>query len=201
VAFYLGYVSAYNELYQMSSTVSKEQTPVIKMTFIIIFTAALGILNGIGFRSVGKLAKNSHTVMEYMTCAAYGMVFYFIAANSTVAAAGFPPYGLGSITFVPISAFLILLGLYYSAISIANDSVLRREIKKSVLKETKLLESIGIAQMQLELERKITDVTKDKAKVMLEETGIEPSLSIDEAKDYLYDILEEVRIQKKINRN
>ena len=81
--------------------------------------------------------------MEYMTCIAYGIVFYFIAANFTVAAAGYPPFGLGSIAFVPISAFLILLGLYYSAISVANDSDMRREIKKSVMQDTKLLGSRG----------------------------------------------------------
>ncbi len=98
VAFYLGFVSAYGELYQMGFTVNKEQS-VIKVSFPIAFTIPL-VLNGIGFRSVGKLAKNSCSVMEHMTCTAYGILFYFIAANSTVAAAGYPPFGLGSLTFV-----------------------------------------------------------------------------------------------------
>lgn len=197
VALYLGYVSAYGELYQMSSTVSKEQTPVIKMSLIIAFTISLGILNGIGFRSVGMLAKSSHIIMEYMICAAYGIVFYFTAANSTVAAAGYPPFGLSSISFVPMSAFLILLGLYYSAISVANDSDLRREIKRSVIKETKLLGSMGEAQMEQELEKKVMKLTNDKTEIMIEQTGIQPSLSIDEAREYLYEVMEEVKDRKK----
>jgi hypothetical protein len=52
--------------------------------------------------------------------------------------------------------------------------------------------------MQLELEKRITNVTKDKTKIIIEETGVEPSLSIDEAKQYLYDVLEEVRIEEKV---
>ena len=61
VALYLGYVSAYGELYQMSSTVSKEQTPVIKMSLIIAFTISLGILNGIGFR----ISRNASKKFSY----------------------------------------------------------------------------------------------------------------------------------------
>lgn len=181
----------------MSSTVAKEETPIIEMLLIVVLTALLGVLNGVGFRSVGKLVKTPRSVGEYMICAAYGIVFYFIAANASVAAAGYPPYGLVSISFVPLSAMLILLGLYHSAISVADDSDLRREIKSSVIKETKLLESIGDAQMQREIERFVVKLTKDKADLITDQTGIEPSLSADEAKQYLFEVLEEVKAQKK----
>ena len=96
-----------------------------------------------------------------------------------------------------MSAFLILLGLYYSAISVANDSDLRREIKRSVIKETKLLGSMGEAQMEQELEKKVMKLTNDKTEIMIEQTGIQPSLSIDEAREYLYEVMEEVKDRKK----
>jgi len=196
VAFYIIDISAYDELYQMSSTISKQETPAIKMLLIIVFTASLGILNGIGFRSVGRLVKTSHGIREYMFATAYGLVFYFIAANSTVAAAGYPPFGLASISFVPLSAFLILVGLQNSAISIAQDSELRREIKRSVINETRLLENIGTAQMQQEIERKVMRITKAKTEVITEQTGIQPSLSGEEAKQYVYDVLHEIKKHK-----
>ena len=85
VTFYITYFSAYDELYQMSSAISKEETPLIKMLVIVLLGAFLGVLNGIGFRSIGKLVRSSRSVREYMICTAYGVVFYFIAANSTVA--------------------------------------------------------------------------------------------------------------------
>jgi hypothetical protein len=187
--FYVIYISAYDELYQMSSTISKIETPAIEMLLIIVFTAFLGVINGIGFRSVGGLVKTSRSIREYMFAAAYGIVFYFIAANSSVAAAGIPPFGLISISFVPLSAFLLLIGLLNSAVTVAQDSELRREIKRTVIKETKLLDSIGTAHMQEEIEKKVMKLTE----TLTGETGIEPSLSTEEAKQHVRDVLDEVK--------
>ncbi len=192
ITFYVVSISAYDELYQMSSTISKTETPAVEMLLIIVFTAFLGTLNGIGFRSVGGLVKTSRSIREYMFAAAYGIVFYFIAANSTVAAAGIPPFGLVSISFVPLSAFLLLVGLLNSAVTVAQDSELRREIKRTVIKETKLLDSLGTAQMHQELEKKVTSLTK----AITEQTGIEPSLSADEAKHYANDVLNEINKER-----
>jgi len=124
-----------------------------------------------------------------MFAAAYGIVFYFIAANSSVAAAGIPPFGLISISFVPLSAFLLLVGLLNSAVTVAQDSELRREIKRTVIKETKLLDSIGTTNMQLEIEKKVMKLTE----ALTEETGIEPSLSTEESKQHMYDVLDEAK--------
>jgi hypothetical protein len=192
ITFYVIYISAYDELYQMSSTISKTETPAIEMFLIIVFTTFLGTLNGIGFRSVGRLVKTSRSIREYMFAAAYGIVFYFIAANSTVAAAGIPPFGLISISFVPLSAFLLLVGLLNSAVTVAQDSELRREIKRTILDETKLLDSLGTAQMHQELERKVISLTE----AITEQTGIKPSLSADEAKHYADDVLKEINKER-----
>ena len=192
ITFYVIYISAYDELYQMSSTISKTETPAIEMFLIIVFTTFLGILNGIGFRSVGRLVKTSRSIREYMFAAAYGIVFYFIAANSTVAAAGIPPFGLISISFVPLSAFLLLVGLLNSAVTVAQDSELRREIKRTILDETKLLDSLGTAQMHQELESKVISLTE----AITEQTGIKPSLSADEAKHYADDVLKEINKER-----
>ena len=51
------------------------------------------------------------------------------------------------------------MGLQNSAISVAQDSELRRELKRSVINETRLLENIGTAQMQQEIERKVMRLT------------------------------------------
>ena len=44
VTFYITYFSAYDELYQMSSAISKEETPLIKMLVIVLLGAFLGVL-------------------------------------------------------------------------------------------------------------------------------------------------------------
>ena len=90
-----------------------------------------------------------------------------------------------------------MIGLYHSATSVANDSQLRREIKQSIVKETKLLQSIGEAEMEQQIERKVIGLANDQTEMLTKQTGIEPSLSLDEAKQYLHEILKEIKAQKQ----
>ena len=47
-----------------------------------------------------------------------------------------------------LSCYLIYAGLYYSAISVSQDTALRKSIRKSVMDQSKLLDKIGTAQME-----------------------------------------------------
>ena len=49
--------------------------------------------------------------------------------------APYPPFGLATICYMTLASYLILLGIYSSAISVANDTTLRRSIKKSLIQE------------------------------------------------------------------
>jgi len=79
-----------------------------------------------------------------------------------------------------LSSYLVLVGIYSSAISVSEDSKLRQSIRKLVLKETKLLDSIGTAQMQGEIESMVLQVTKEQEETLKEQTGVQPSLSEEE---------------------
>ena len=68
----------------------------------------------------------------------------------------YPPFGLPTISFLGLSSYLLLLiGIYSSAISVSEDSKLRQSIRNSALRETKLLDSIGMAQMEQEIQRRV----------------------------------------------
>jgi hypothetical protein len=90
---------------------------------------------------------------------------------------------------------MILYGLSYSAISVAQDETLRKSIRKNV-KDMKFLESIGSAQMEQEYEKKVLDITKKTSEIMIEESGVQPSLSEDDMKHYLQEVLQEVKTSK-----
>jgi antitoxin component HigA of HigAB toxin-antitoxin module len=92
---------------------------------------------------------------------------------------------------------LILIGLYHSAISVANDVTLRKSIKNSALRKSRLLDSIGTAQMTQEIENKVTKMTADNANRLTEQSGIEPSLTDKEIKSYLDEVLEELSKVKR----
>ncbi len=191
-AFYFAYVSAYNEIYQIGTAIGANGTNLIMMTLIIALGTSCGVLYAVGFRSVGKLVKGS-TVSEYMLVTAYGIIFYFICANSTVGAAGYPPFGTVSVAFVPVAAILIYFGLFSSAVSVAHDTSLRREVKSSIIKKTQLLDSIGTAQMQKEIERNVAEIIRNKSHIFVDETGVDPSLSEDEIQDLVRDVMAEMQ--------
>ena len=96
-----------------------------------------------------------------------------------------------------LSSYLVLVDIYSSAISVSEDSKLRQSIRKLVLKETKLLDSIGTAQMQGEIESMVLQVTKEQEETLKEQTGVQPSLSEEDMKNYLVEVLQEVRSIKR----
>jgi hypothetical protein len=54
-----------------------------------------------------------------------------------------------------LSSYLVLLGIYSSAISVAHDSELRKSIHKLAVGESKLLDSLGSAQIEQEVIMKV----------------------------------------------
>jgi hypothetical protein len=62
-----------------------------------------------------------------------------------------------------------------------------------VVDESKLLDSIGSAHVQKELEERVIRVTKENSYRIENQSKIEPSLSGDEVKKYLADVLKEIK--------
>jgi hypothetical protein len=65
------------------------------------------------------------------------------------------------------------------------------------IRESRLLDSIGSAQVEQEVIKKIMPLLHSRAQNIEEETGIQPSLTDKEARQHLEDALEEVRKSKK----
>ncbi|HET7148159.1 MAG TPA: hypothetical protein VFI73_06615, partial [Candidatus Nitrosopolaris sp.] len=113
----------------------------------------------------------------------------------------YPPFGLLTVSFMGLSCYLLLLGVYSSAISVSEDSRLRQLIRTASIKESKLLDSIGTAQMEQEIQRRVIAVTKKNQQRMAEETGIESSLTEYDMKEYLQQVIEEVKKIKNTPRD
>jgi hypothetical protein len=128
-----------------------------------------------------------------MTLAAYGVILFFVASQNTVAQPTYPPFGVIAASFVGLSAYLMFLGLYSSAISVSQDAKLRQSIRKSALEEVKFLESIGTAQMEQELQKRVLKIVKEQSDNMIEETGVQPSLSENDMKEYLEMVAKEIQ--------
>jgi hypothetical protein len=51
------------------------------------------------------------------------------------------------VIIIGLSSYLILVGVYSSAISVSEDIKIRQTIRKFTLKESKLLDSIGTSKI------------------------------------------------------
>jgi hypothetical protein len=86
------------------------------------------------------------------------------------------------------------------AVSISQDIKLRQTIRKSAIEESKLLDSIGSADMELQIQKKVMTVTKDLLENTIDKSGIQPSITEDDMKQYLGQVLSEVKKQKTSTR-
>jgi hypothetical protein len=176
-------------------------SPVVNIILLILIFALSkpvgGILFGVAFWSIARNVQST-VVRDYMKIAAYGLVLVFISnqAISTVNAPSFPPFGLVTVSFMGLASYLMLIGIYYSAVSVSQDVKLRRKIRRFAVDEVRLLHNIGSAELAVKLESQTKEIMTKNQASMLEETGVQSSLNEEDAKQYLNEILKELGKQK-----
>ena len=170
------------------------------MTNILIFSMSAvftGIVFGAAFLSVARTLQTGSIIRDYMIIAAYGFVLFYVSGSAMVSQAAYPPYGLAAVSFTGLSCYLIYSGLYFSAISVSQDMALRQSIKKSLIEESsKLLDSIGSAQMERELQTRVLTVAKKASDIMAKETGVEAPMTEDDMKDYMEVVMKELQSKR-----
>ena len=166
------------------------------MANILIFSLGgifAGIIFGAAFLSVAKTMKNETALRNHMIIAAYGLLLFYIAGSAFAAQAAYPPYGLASVSFTGLSCYLIFTGLYSAAVIISQDTALRQSIRRSVTEQSKLLDGIGTAQMEQELQSRVLTIAKKLSVNMVEETGIEASMTENDMKEHINMVKNEIR--------
>jgi hypothetical protein len=169
------------------------------MTNILIFSVVglfSGIIFGAAFLSVARTLPKGSPLRSQMMIAAYGFLLFYVVGGGTASQAAYPPIGLGSVSVVGLASYMIYTGLYSSAISVSQDLELRQSIRKSAMEQSKLLDSMGTAQMEVELQGRVLSVAKKQSDTMAEQTGIEPSMTEDDMKDYLEIVVNELKGSK-----
>ena len=152
-----------------------------------------GVLFGIAFWSIARGVKRS-AVKDYMIISAYGIMLLFTSNQATVLiTAPYPPFGLATISFMGLSSYLILVGIYSSAVSVAQDLELRKLIRKYTRRESKLLDSIVSAEMEKEIQNRVMKIVDEQSFKMKEETGVQSSLNEEDIKEYLVKVLSETK--------
>jgi hypothetical protein len=154
-----------------------------------------GILFGTAFFSAARKVTES-SIKKYLLIAASGFMLFFMSnqAAFVLQFISYPPFGFPTILLTGLSSYLIMVGIYSSAIFLSQDAMIRKSIKKLAAEETRLIESISWAQLERETQDKIMFVIKASQNKIDAETGIEPpSMSEDEVREYMDEVLRELK--------
>ncbi len=149
-----------------------------------------GILFYLAFRFTSENFKSSELFRDYLLMAGYGFMLFFSATQSSLTSTAYPPFGFATVSSYGLGSYLILIGLYLSALSVSQDNELRSMIRSSTLSESKFLHSIGTsaAERQRFLVNSIVGKAKRKQETIAKDIGIETSLREEDIKSYVNEV-------------
>lgn len=136
---------------------------------------------------------NRPAMNRSMIVTAIGLATVFGAVGiDSIIYAVFPPFGLITISFLPVGSYLLFVGLSTSASIVARDKELRQEFYRTAESQFTLLKAIGAIQMEKELVRKFRSMEK----LAISSGTIEDYSDESEAKDLVRDVLREMESRK-----
>jgi hypothetical protein len=169
------------------------------VTVSILLTAFLSLSKPIGglafavsFWNTSRIVGYEKNIKTYMIISGWGTLLVFGTNQAVAQTLGpYPPFGLATITVLIVAAYLMLLGIYNSAIHVSMNNDLRKSIHKHAL-ESKLLGLIGQAEMEKEIQKTVKQVTRDKYEL---EKELEEPVELDETEleKYIEFVVGEVR--------
>lgn len=183
----------------------QQSSPTLLLYILLVVASVIAgaILFGMIFLSVAKSmhkVKSTATfaLANYLTVSAYGIIILPESLTSPfIDLTAYPPFSAIAWSLAAFASYLFSFGFYASAISLSHNRDLRRAIRNSALEQSsKLLDNIGAGELQQELRDKVMNIVKAKAEKIEHQTGIQSSFSEEEAKEYLQQVLEEIKASK-----
>jgi hypothetical protein len=164
-------------------------------TLITILSKPLGgLMLGIAFWSMAKIAKSNTTLNKYLIISGFGFFLLFTSNQALLLSIfPYPPFGIATITVIGVSAYLVVVGVYMSTVSLSQDAELRRSIRHVARTQSKLFDSMVTAEIEKEIERRVMEIIKKQSVEMENETGVQPSLNDQEIHKYLKQVIREVK--------
>jgi hypothetical protein len=143
-----------------------------------------------------EITSSRNRIIDYLIIAAVATILISPTTNNWITNNSYPPFGAIQRAFLVLASFLFSLGIYSVALSVAQDAELRQLARKYV-KEYALLDTLGSAQDNAEIMRKLVKLIHQHADAMEKETGVESSMLDDnEARRYLDLVIMETRGKK-----
>jgi hypothetical protein len=143
-----------------------------------------------------EITSSRNKIINYLIIAALATILISPTTNNWITNNSYPPFGAIQRAFLVLASFLFSIGIYSVALSVAQDSELR-DLARKYVKEYSLLDTLGNAQENAEIMRKLVKLIHQHADAMEKETGVESSMLDDnEARRYLDLVIMETRGKK-----
>lgn len=138
-------------------------TVTLTLTIILTLSKPIGGLTfAIAFWKISSNLGYERNIKLYMIVCGWGFLLIFAADESGLQTlAPYPPFGIASLSVLILGAFMMLLGVYNSALLAGTNYKLRSAIRKQAL-ESSLLGVVGEAEMQKEVEKTVKKITQRK---------------------------------------
>jgi hypothetical protein len=143
-----------------------------------------------------QITSSRNKIINYLIIAALATILISPTTNNWITNNSYPPFGAIQRAFLVLASFLFSIGIYSVALSVAQDLELRRLARKYV-KEYALLDTLGNAQENAEIMRKLVKLIHQHADAMKKETAVEsPMLDLNEVRQYIDLVIRESRGKK-----
>ena len=157
-----------------------------------LIMSASGILLAVAFLLVARtISDKSAIAKDYLFIAALGTGTFIISVQSI---SGFyPPFGIIASSSIALSSYLGTDWSLFFCSFCCRRCEFRRSIKKSLQEHSKILHSIGSAQMELEIKNTVMQIAKDQSDKESKNSGIQPTLTEEEIKHYMNEVIQEIK--------
>jgi hypothetical protein len=162
---------------------------------IFTFKAGGGVMFGFAFFILSRNIR-THDIQYYLLIAGLGIMFVFSSTDlSSIGFAPFPPFGIGSVSYLPLSTYLLFMGLDSCSRRLAFDSNIRRTIMDSV-KEDELLKGLTGSQLEDSILHRVRYLQRNLAKYE-EPRESSPLIHDENIAEYVQEVVHEVQKYKE----
>ncbi|MGC2573291.1 MAG: hypothetical protein WA364_17390 [Candidatus Nitrosopolaris sp.] len=177
-----------------------QSSPVFfSILYVLIFSATKqvgALLFGLSFWTASSLVHDER-IRQSLLITSLGIVILYGSINiASLQYHVFPPYGLVTEAFIPIGAYLLFVGIFISTRDISRDAEVRKELYRSASSQLTLLKTIGVSQMEKELEEETKSLEKHFRLSEREEDYLHERLEEQNVKQILHDVLNELYYSK-----
>lgn len=147
-----------------------------------------GLIFGLSFYYTSKSLPKNSKLRTYLNITGHGFIILLISNQySIILHYPYPAYGIVAISSTYLGGYLLLVGIYSTALSSAQNIKIHNEISKIVHSNSKFSHEMATAVFIDSIEKEITKIEKG----MEDDSGVESVPDTKEIRDYIEQIIEE----------